>query len=74
MKDRHTITQNELDEWLRRPQWHMFASSGSSTSRKRLEIDVAASGDLVFRVVDHDEVTFIGADRAAAVAAYNAAP
>jgi hypothetical protein len=73
MKGRHTITVEELDEWMRRPQWQAYARSGSSVSNKALEFDAAASGGPVFRVTDHGETTFLGTDRAAAVAAYNAA-
>jgi hypothetical protein len=72
MKGRHTITPDELDEWLRRPQWQTFASSFSSTSNKALEVDAAADGR-VFRVMDHGETKFVGTDKAAAIAAYNAA-
>ena len=73
MKGRHTITQAELDEWLRKPQWEAFARSFSGTSHKTLEIDTT-SECRVFRVKDHGETTFIGADSAAAIAAYNEAP
>lgn len=73
MNGRHTITAAELDEWLHRPQWHAFARSFSNVSHKMLEIDGAASGP-VFRVTDHGETRFLGADKAAAVAAYNEAP
>lgn len=73
MRGRHTINQEELDEWLRRPQWRAFARSFSNVSHKTLEIDGAASGP-VFRVTDHGETRFIGTDRAAAIAAYNEAP
>lgn len=69
---RHTVTDQELDEWLRQPQWKMFASSGSETSNKRLLVDGGAT--TVFRVIDHGETVFLGADRAAAIAAYNNAP
>jgi hypothetical protein len=73
MKGRHTITTDELDEWLHRPQWQAFARSFSSSSRKTLEIDAAATDGPVFRVTDHGEATFLGTDKAAAIAAYNAA-
>jgi len=72
MKGRHTITTEELDEWLRRPQWQTFASSFSRESNKALEVDAASAGP-VFRVLDHGETAFLGADKAAAIAAYNAA-
>ena len=74
MKGRHTITEAELDEWLRRPQWKDFARSFSSVSQKALDIDAAASNGLVFRVIDHGETKFLGTDKAAAIAAYNDAP
>lgn len=73
MSGRHTITEDELDEWLRRPQWQAFAKSFSSVSQKALEFDGAISGALVFRVTDHGETKFLGTDRAAAIAAYNEA-
>lgn len=73
MKGRHTVTQDELDEWLRTPQWKQFAASFSNVSHKALEID-AGSGGPIFRVVDHGKTTFLGADKAAAIAAYNDAP
>jgi len=69
---RHTITLDELDEWLRRPQWQAFARSLTNLSHKALEVDAASSGP-VFRVTDRGETMFLGTDKAAAVAAYNAA-
>ena len=73
MKGRHTIKESELDEWLRRPHWQTFARSFSSVSHKALEIDAATEGP-IFRVTDHGDTKFVGADRAAAIAAYNDAP
>jgi hypothetical protein len=73
MKGRHTITVEELDEWMRRPQWQAFARSFSGTSHKAFELDAAAD-NLVFRVTDHGETKFLGADKVAAIAAYNEAP
>lgn len=70
---KHVVTQSEIEDWLRRPQWQTCASSVSRASHKYLEIDAAAP-ERVFRVVDHDKTMFIGADIAAAVAAYNEAP
>ena len=70
---RHTITQAELEGWLRIPQWLPFASSFRSSSNKSLEVDAAAP-ERVFRVLDHGETKFIGTDMATAIAAYNAAP
>jgi hypothetical protein len=73
MTKRHTITQSDLDEWLRRPQWQPFASSFSRGSNKSLELDAAADG-VIFRVLDHGETKFLGTDKIAAIEAYNAAP
>jgi hypothetical protein len=69
---RHTITSDELDKWMVMPQWVTFARSSSSVSHKVFEIDATAP-DIVFRVTDHGETKFIGTDKAAAIAAYNAA-
>lgn len=66
----HTINEEELSEWLLRPQWQIYASSGSRDGAKRLEID-SANNTHVFRVVVHGDVVFLGADKGAAVAAYN---
>ena len=74
MSGKHTITAAELDEWMRRPQWHVFARSFSSASHKALELDSAAPSGPVFRVTDHGETKFLGTDKAAAIAAYNDAP
>lgn len=72
--NRHKIALQELDEWIRRPQWQAFASSANALSRKKLEVDGAAIGGPIFRVIDRGETIFLGADMAAAVAAYNEAP
>jgi hypothetical protein len=67
---RHVITESDLDEWLRKPQWQMYASSAG----KRLWVDQGGNGGPVFRVDKLDGGTiFLGADRAAAVEAYNTA-
>jgi hypothetical protein len=68
----HMITENELNEWLRRPQWQVYASSASQGGYKRLEVD-SADGTHVFRVTANREVIFLGADKSAAVAAFNEA-
>lgn len=70
---RHKITERQLDEWLSRPQWQIFASSSGEFSHKSLEVDGTAP-DIVFRVIDHGESKFLGTDKAAAIAAYNEAP
>lgn len=71
--ERHEITEHELDAWLSRSQWQLFASCGGPGSHKRLEIDAGNDGR-VFRVIDRGETVFLGADKTAAIAAYNAAP
>lgn len=66
---RHTITVEELTAYLDTESWHIAASSAGNGARKMLE----TSNKGLFRVTDHREVKYIGNDRAAAVAAYNAA-
>ena len=70
---RHTITEKDLDEWLRTPQWQAVASSLDRHSNKSLEVDVSPDGP-VFRVVSHNETLFIGMDKITAVDIYNKAP
>ena len=70
---RHTITIEELDDWLRKPQWQTVASSFGEGSNKGLEMDTGSDGH-VFRVFDRGETKFLGTDKAAAIAEYNAAP
>lgn len=70
---KHTITERELNEWLSRPQWQTFARSAGSGSNKSLEVDASDIGR-AFRVTDHGETIFLGADKTAAIAAYNSAP
>ena len=67
---RHTITEKELNEWLCRPQWQIFASSADQGGVKRLEVDCGGDTN-VFRVTVRGEVVFLGADKTAAVSAYN---
>lgn len=64
---RHTITRAALDEWLSEVNWRIFASSGGDGSAKRLDVD----NGKIFRVTDHGNVVFLGADKDAAIAAYN---
>jgi hypothetical protein len=68
----HTITEQELDEWLREPQWHQFAASFGQDSNKRFEVD-AAGGTRVYRVTDHGETIFLGTDSTEAIRVYNGA-
>lgn len=68
----HSVTEKDLNEWLCRPQWQIFASSADRDGVKRLEVDNDGSGP-VFRVTVKGEVTFLGADKASALSAYNTA-
>lgn len=68
----HTISEKDLNEWLCRPQWQTYASSGEQGFHKRLEID-SADGGHVFRTTRNGETIFLGSDKAAAIAAYNEA-
>lgn len=70
---RHTITEEDLNEWLKTPQWQTFASSFSKGSNKVLDLDAAADG-VVFRVTDHGNTLFIGTDKSLAIKFYNEAP
>jgi hypothetical protein len=69
----HTITERELNEWLCRPQWQQFAASFGAEANKRFEVDTNDRGECVYRVTDHGETVFLGADKVAAIAAYNEA-
>lgn len=69
----HTVTELELTEWLHRPQWQIFAHSVSRGSNKSLEVDAGDNGRAL-RVTDHGNTVFLGTDKGAAIAAYNAAP
>lgn len=68
--ENHKVTERELNEWLCRPQWQLFASSCGPQSNKRLEVDIGDAGH-VFRVTDHGETIFLGADKVAAIVTYN---
>lgn len=68
---RHTITEEELDEWLQSDPWKQFAAGGGNGSHKLFHINVI---DGRTRVLDHDVAIYEGADRAAAIRAYNEAP
>lgn len=66
----HTINEAEVNEWLSEI-WYRLASSSSarSNSHKRLEATMLGA----FKVTDHDEITYEGRDKAAAIRAYNEA-
>jgi hypothetical protein len=66
----HTITLEELDDYLAQEAWDMAASSSGNGSMKRLEVNNAGA----LRVTDHGEIKYIGSDKSRAVDAYNAAP
>lgn len=65
------ITFEEISDYLNKEVWSVAACcSGVDGSQKRLE----ASTKGMFRVTDHDEVTYQGASLGVAVDAYNGAP
>lgn len=66
---RHTITFEEMSEYINQEIWSMAACSGGADSQKRLE----ASTKGMFRVTDHGKVTYQGASLGVAVDAYNEA-
>lgn len=67
---RHTVTFEEMSEYLNREIWSMMASCGSAVSHKRLEANTKG----MFRVTTHGKVTYQGASLGVAVDAYNEAP
>lgn len=67
---RHTITLDEMYEYLGQEGWHNAASSHSKDSQKKLEVSTKG----MFRVSDHGKVTYQGASLGVAVDAYNEAP
>lgn len=66
----HTITVGEVEAWAGQQVWHQAACSYGNGASKQLEM----SNGGMWRVTDHDKVTYRGEDIAAAVAAYNSAP
>lgn len=66
---RHTVTEKELDDWLAEAAWRRFAGSFGDGSSKSLETD----GRGVYRVIVGRATVFLGADKSAAIAAYNEA-
>lgn len=68
---KHTITEEELDEWLQSDPWKQFAASGSASSHKHFHMNVV---DGRMRVLDHGVAIYEGADRVEAIRAYNEAP
>lgn len=65
----HTITDDELRDYMKRERWDVFASS--SAEPKALEILMSGTG---FRVTVGDVVTYRGQNVSDAVRAYNEAP
>lgn len=70
MNRRHTVTFEEISDYINQEVWSMAACSASALSRKRLE----ASTKGMFRVTDGDEIKYQGMSLGAAVDAYNEAP
>ena len=66
---RHTVTEQEFDQYLSERKWNRFACSGGPNSDKSLELDFCGN----YRVTDHGIVTYDGTSRSAAIRAYNAA-
>jgi hypothetical protein len=67
---RHTITFDEMTEYLNKEVWSMAACSGGAGSHKRLEVSTKG----MLRVTDRGKVTYQGASLGVAVDAYNEAP
>lgn len=65
----HTITDDQLLNYMKRERWDMFASS--SEEPKALEVLMNGMG---FRVTVGDVVTYRGQNASDAVRAYNEAP
>lgn len=61
----HTVTLDELRQYLAREEWQLFASS--SREPKRLE----TSHGQRFRVMHDDRVVYLGQSASDAVNAYN---
>lgn len=66
---RHTVTVEEFDEWFRRDDWHIFASSATAKSIKTLQVSTVG----MFRVTADNNLIYAGGDKREAIAAYNAA-
>lgn len=69
----HTITRDELIDWMGEERWTTFASSFGDGSNKRLDVELGLDPNQ-FRVIDHDGLVYLGIHETAAIAAYNAAP
>lgn len=67
---RHTLSLEELNGWLNQEFWNVAASSHGNGAHKVLEMNNAG----VFRVTDQSKIVYMGGDKDAAIAAYNAAP
>ena len=67
---RHTITLEEMYEYLGQEGWHNAASSHGNGSHKKLEVSTKG----MFRVTTQGKVTYQGASLGVAVDAYNEAP
>lgn len=67
---RHTITFEEMSDYLNQEGWNVAASSHGKGSSKKLEVSTRG----MFRVTTHDKVTYQGGSLGVAVDAYNEAP
>ena len=67
---RHTLTIEEIEEYLDKEYWSQLACSFGIDSNKRLEANTKG----IFRVTTHGKVTYQGKYLAPAVDAYNEAP
>lgn len=66
---RHTVTAEELDEFVTE-QWAHFAGCFSPDANKSFLVNV---GTGVYQVLSDGAVTYEGSDKHAAIAAYNEA-
>lgn len=67
---RHTVTFEEISDYLNQDVWSVAACSGHNGSHKRLE----ASTKGTFRVTDRGKVTYQGVSLGVAVDTYNDVP
>lgn len=68
---RHTIEAKDLADWFARDELEQFACSAGAGTNKRLSITRTTHK---FIVLDRGKEVYVGYDKEAAVAAYNAAP
>ncbi len=68
---KHQVTMEELDAWLNRESWQLFASSSDRYSDKLMTLEERSG---TFCVKDHGSIRYFGIDKAKALQAYNDAP